>query len=72
LQAQAGQLEQALTLIGLIQHHPSSYQESKDRVAVLEAELRAVLPPALVATALARGQVRELWATMAELRDGSM
>jgi predicted ATPase/DNA-binding SARP family transcriptional activator len=68
LQVQAGQLEQALTLIGLVYHHPSSFQESKDRLAGLEAELRAALPPEQVQAALARGQSCELWATIAAVR----
>lgn len=36
---QAGQWEQALALIGLVQQHSSSYQESKDRLVTLETEL---------------------------------
>jgi tetratricopeptide (TPR) repeat protein len=64
LHAQAGQLEQALALIGLITHHPSSYQESKDRLAGLEAELRATLSPSQVQAVLARGQASELWAVV--------
>lgn len=69
LQARAGQPEQALALIGLVQHHPSSYQESKDRLADLVAELEARLPSEQVKAALVRGQERELWAMTAELRD---
>lgn len=68
LQRQAGQLEQALTLIGLVQHHPSSYQESKDRLATLETELRAQVSPAQVQAALAHGQAAELWNTVAAMR----
>lgn len=68
LQAQAGQLEQALALIGRVYNHPSSYKESKDRLAGLEAELRAVLSPEQVRAALARGQVSELRATVAGVR----
>ena len=68
LQAQAGQLEQALALIGLVQHHPSSYQETKDRLAGLETELRTKLSPAQAASAQARGQTAELWATVAAVR----
>ena len=66
--ARTGQPEQALALIGLVQHHPSSYQESKDRLADLEAELRAKLSPEQVQVALARGRAAELWATVAALR----
>lgn len=68
LQAQAGQLEQALTLIGLVQQHPSRSQESKDRLADLQAELQALLPSEQVQAALARGQASELWATVTSLR----
>ena len=64
VQAQAGEWERALALIGLVTHHPSSYQESKDRLAGLEAELRAALSPKQVQTALARGQAGELWDTV--------
>jgi len=68
LQRQAGQLEQALTLIGLIQHHPSSYQETKVRVAKLEVALRAVLSVEQVEAALARGQAHDLWSTVAVVK----
>jgi tetratricopeptide (TPR) repeat protein len=68
LQLQAGQLEQALTLIGLVQHHPSSYQESKDRVAALETALRMKLSPQQVQAALAHGQAGELWDTVAAMK----
>ncbi|MCB9155776.1 MAG: hypothetical protein H6645_01495 [Caldilineaceae bacterium] len=67
-QAQAGQLEEALTLIGLVQQHPSSYQESKDRLVRLAAELQAVLSTEQVQAALARGQASELWATVAAVQ----
>lgn len=56
LQCQAGQPEPALTLIGLLQQHPSSYQQSKDRLAGLERELRAAVSEAQVQMALARGR----------------
>jgi hypothetical protein len=67
-QARAGQPEQALALIGLVQHHPSSYQESKDRLVALETEVRTQLPPAQVQAALVRGRESELWATVAAVR----
>jgi hypothetical protein len=67
LQARAGQPEQALTLISLVHHHPSSSQESKERLIGLEADLRAALPPAKAQAALARSQASELWATVAEV-----
>ncbi|RIK36559.1 MAG: hypothetical protein DCC55_26945 [Chloroflexi bacterium] len=67
LQAQAGQLEQALALIGLVQHHPSSYRETQDRLAGLELALRAALAPERLPAALARGQESELWSTIAEM-----
>ena len=43
LYAQARQLEQALALIGLVYHHRSSFQESKNRLSRLEAKLGAGL-----------------------------
>lgn len=46
VQRQAGQLEQALTLIGLVQQHPGSFQETRDRLAELAAELRNLLSAA--------------------------
>lgn len=61
LQAQAGQLEEALTLIGLIQQHPSSYQESKDRVAGLDVALCASLSADQGDAALADGRESDLW-----------
>ncbi|NJN80897.1 MAG: hypothetical protein HC802_00450 [Caldilineaceae bacterium] len=64
LQAQAGQLEEALTWVGLVRHHPSSYQESKDRLDVLETELRAKLTAEKVKAALALGQTTDLWDTV--------
>ena len=67
-EAQAGQLEEALTLMGLIQQHPSSYQESKDRLVRLETELRTKLSPQQLQTALARGPAAELWATVAAMK----
>ncbi|NJN80905.1 MAG: hypothetical protein HC802_00490 [Caldilineaceae bacterium] len=68
LQQQAGQPEEALTLIGLIQHHPSSYQESKDRLAGLETELQTVLSLEQVQAALVRGQAGELWGIVAAVQ----
>jgi tetratricopeptide (TPR) repeat protein len=67
-QDRAGQPEQALALIGLVQHHPSSYQETKDRLAGLEAELHAALSAEQVQVVPARGQASELWATVTSLR----
>ena len=67
-QAQAGQFELALTLIGLVYHHPSRFQESKDRLADLEAELQTALPPEQGQAALARGQAGELWETVAAVQ----
>lgn len=72
VQAQSGALAQALEFLTLVLTHPATSQETKDRVAGLQAELVAELPPAVVEAVLARGQARDLWATMAELRNGSM
>ncbi|MEZ4862717.1 MAG: hypothetical protein R3C14_15485 [Caldilineaceae bacterium] len=67
-QAQAGQPEQALALIGLVHQHPSSYQESKDRLVALEAALRMKLSPERLQVALGQGQTSDLWATLAAVR----
>ena len=68
LQAHLDQPVQALTLIGLVHHHPGSYRECKDRLAGLEADLRSALAPEQVQAALARGQAGELWETVAAVQ----
>jgi len=60
-QPRAGQPEQALALIGLVQHHPSSYRETKDRLVRLEAALQAALSQEQVVAALVAGKDSELW-----------
>ena len=57
----------ALELLPLILGHPVSEQESRDRVAALQAELTAELPLELVAAAQERGLARDLEATAGEL-----
>jgi hypothetical protein len=51
-----------------IWQHPSSYQESKERLVALEPAARTKLSLAQVQSALARGQAAELWATVAGVR----
>jgi predicted ATPase len=67
LQARAEQRKQALELSALVLHHPASAQETKDRVARLQTELAAVLPPAVVKTAQTRGKSLDLGETAAAL-----
>jgi hypothetical protein len=67
LLAGEGEKERALELLALALHHPASWQWTKDRAAVLVAELEAGLSPDAVAAALERGRTRDLEATVAEL-----
>ena len=67
LLAAEGEKERALELLALVLHHPLSWQWTKDRAAPLVAELEAELSPEVVAAAQARGQARDLEATVAEL-----
>ena len=62
-----GEKERALELLALVLHHPVSWQWTKNRAAPLVAELEAELSPEVVAAAQARGQARDLEATVAEL-----
>jgi tetratricopeptide (TPR) repeat protein len=67
LLARAGQGKRALELAALILNHPASTQETKDRVAWLEAELAPVLSPAVVEAAQTRGKSLDLQETVAAL-----
>jgi hypothetical protein len=67
VQAQTGQLEEALDFVALVLHHPASFQETKERVAELEAELSAALLPEQAQAALARGEACELWDVVADV-----
>ena len=63
----AGAGERAVELLALTLHHRSSWQISKDRATDLLNELESALPANIVATALERGQARDLETTVAEL-----
>jgi hypothetical protein len=51
----------------LARHHPASVEETRARADDLLAGLRSVLPANVYAAAEARGQTRDLEATMREL-----
>jgi predicted ATPase len=67
--AKQGDKERAVELLALVTHHRFSWQLAKDQAASLLAELEAELAPDVVAAARARGQARDLDATVAELLD---
>jgi tetratricopeptide (TPR) repeat protein len=69
LLAGEGEKEKALEILALVLHHPASIELTRDRAASLIAELEAELSPDVVAAAKARGKVRDLDATVAELLD---
>ncbi len=60
LLARTGDLEGSLELLMLALHHPAGSQETKDRLASLQVELAAELPPEVVAAAETRGKGRTL------------
>src|SRR5262245_40287441 len=70
LLAQAGKPEQALELLALVQYHPASTQETKDRAVKLHDELIAGLPPEAVDAAKTRGKERSLEVVVAEILAG--
>lgn len=70
LLAQAGKPEQALELLGLVQYHPASTQETKDRAAKLHDKLISELPPEAVAAARVWEKQRTLEAVAAEILAG--
>jgi predicted ATPase/DNA-binding SARP family transcriptional activator len=66
--ATAGQEEQAVELLALVQHHPATWRYYKDKAAHLLAKLEAeLLPPEIVRAAQERGQAQDLWQTVEEL-----
>lgn len=67
LLAQVGKPESAAELLGLVLHHPSTWQWTKDRAAPLAAELQTVLSPDRLAGAQERGRARDLDTTLEEL-----
>jgi hypothetical protein len=65
--------EQAVELLALVLHHPTSSQEAKDRAAPLLTELEGRLSPAVAAAAKERGQARSLQAVVEEYQiNGSL
>ena len=68
LLARSGHGERAVELAALALHHPASDGEVKARAQRLLSELQAGLSSAVYAAAQARGRVRDLEATVRELR----
>ncbi len=66
LLAAEGEAERASELLGLVVHHPASWQWAKDRASPLIALLEVELAPDVWAAAWERGQARDLEATVAE------
>jgi tetratricopeptide (TPR) repeat protein len=65
--AREGNAERAVELAALARHHPEGIEETRDRAEALLRELRSALPPEAYAAAGARGQARDLEATVREL-----
>jgi hypothetical protein len=59
--------ERAVELLTLVQHHPASAYETKEKVRYLLAEWTDNLPPDKMTSAQARGRTLDLWETVAEL-----
>jgi len=67
LVAHEGDVERAVELLALVLHHPAAVEETRDKARRRFDELSDGLPPAALEAAQARGRVRDLGATMAEL-----
>ena len=67
VEAWTGQREDALAMVNLVLHHPSTFQETKDRLAALHARLEAALPAVTVEAVRARGRTSRLWTVTADL-----
>ncbi len=65
--AQSGQQEDALAMVTLALHHPSTFQETKDRLTELHARLVAALPPAIVEAVRTHGLTSHLSTVPADL-----
>ena len=63
LEAQAGNVDRALELLGLVQNDPACMYELTQKVRTLQEELEAELDPAFVAAALGRGTALDVTAT---------
>jgi tetratricopeptide (TPR) repeat protein len=69
LLAAEGDPERAIELAVLAQYHPESVEETQDKAKELLDDLRFQLSPEVYAAAVARGQARDLEATIRELLD---
>jgi predicted ATPase/DNA-binding SARP family transcriptional activator len=67
LLARTGDAERAVEVAALARHHPASIEETRDKADELLDELQLRLSPEAYAAADARGQARDLEATMREL-----
>jgi len=65
--AQTGGQEDALSLLSLVLHHPSTFQETKDRLAELHAKVAAAFPSAAVEAVRTSGLPSQLWTVTADL-----
>ena len=59
--------EQSVELLALVQRHPASEQETRDRANRLLNELKSSLSPETVAVAQERGKARELDTILVEM-----
>jgi hypothetical protein len=64
---QEGGAKRAVELAALARHHPASVEETRDRADELLDRLRDQLPADAFEAAMARGQARDLEATLREL-----
>jgi len=67
LSAKTGELQRAAGLISLALQHPTTYHVDRVRAQDLLSELESELSPEVFEAATARGQARDLEATVAEL-----
>ena len=67
IKARTGQLEEALAILALVQNHPSSHFESREKARRLREELAADLPPELVTEAEVSGREIDLFRTAESL-----
>jgi hypothetical protein len=62
-------MERAAELAALSRYHPERVEETRIKAEGLLDQLRPKLPPDVYAAAVARGQARDLAATIGELLD---
>jgi len=70
VRAEEGDADRAVEFGALVLHHPTTYQLDRDRVQDLLSQLESELSPETLATAVARGQARELEEVVAEIVEG--